>query len=84
MLIKLVNVLCELFEIKGRKTSLYHPMTNGITEWEKTFILQALRAYCKGQQEDWLEIPPGIMMAYIVQLPAQYTQFSPFSFYMVD
>ena len=75
---KLVKALSELFEIKRYFTSPYHPMTNGLTECKNTYILQALRAYCKGQQDDWPEILPGIMMAYRSTPATQSTQYSPF------
>ena len=75
---KLVKALSELFEIKRSFTSPYHPMTNGMTECKNSYILQALRAYCKGQQDDWPEILPGIMMAYQSTPATQSTQYSPF------
>ena len=75
---KLVKALSELFEIKRSFTSPYHPMTNGMTECKNSYILQALRAYCKGQQDDWPEILPGIMMAYRSTPATQSTLYSPF------
>lgn len=75
---KLVQALAELFDIKRHFTSPYHPMTNGLTESKNSYILQALRAYCKGQQDDWPELLPGIMMAYRSTPATQSTQFSPF------
>ena len=75
---KLVKALSELFDIKCHYTSAYHPMTNGLTEPKNSYILQALRAYCKGQQDDWPEILPGIMMAYGSTPATQSTQYSPF------
>ena len=74
----LVKALSELFEIKRTLTSAYHPMTNGLVESKNSFILQALRAYCKGQQDDWPELLPGIMMAYLSTPATQSTDFSPF------
>ena len=74
----LVKALSELFEIKRHFTSPYHPMGNGLTEVKNSYILQALRAYCKGQQDDWPEILPGIMMAYRSTPATQSTQYSPF------
>ena len=75
---KLVQALAEMFDIKRHFTSPYHPMTNGLTESKNIYILQALRAYCKGQQDDWPELLPGIMMAYRSTPCTQSTQFSPF------
>ena len=53
-------------------------MTNELTESNNTYILQALRAYCKGQQDEWPELLPGKMMAYRSTPATQSTQFSPF------
>ena len=75
---RLVQALAEMFDIKRYYTSPYHPMTNGLTESKNTYILQALRAYCKGQQDDWPELLPGFMMAYRSTPCTQSTQFSPF------
>ena len=75
---RLVQALAEMFDIKRYYTSPYHPMTNGLTESKNSYILQALRAYCKGQQDDWPELLPGIMMAYRSTPCTQSTQFSPF------
>ena len=74
----LVKALSELFEIKRSYTSAYHPMTNGLVESKNSYILQALRAYCKGQQDDWPELLPGIMMAYRSTPATQSSDFSPF------
>ena len=74
----LVKALAELFEIRRTYTSAYHPMTNGLVESKNSYILQALRAYCKGQQDDWPELLPGIMMAYRSTPATQSTDFSPF------
>ena len=74
----LVKALAELFEIKWTYTSAYHPMTNGLVESKNSYILQALHAYCKGQQDDWPELLPGIMMAYRSTPATQSTDFSPF------
>ena len=75
---RLVQALAEMFEIKRHFTSPYHPMANGLTESKNSYILQALRAYCKGQQDDWPELLPGIMMAYRSTPATQSTQYSPF------
>ena len=41
-------------------------------------ILQSLRLYCTGQQDDWPELLPSIMMAYRMTPATQSTQHSPF------
>ena len=74
----LVKALAELFEIKRTFTSTYHPMTNGLVESKNSYILQDLHAYCKGQQDDWPELLPCIMMAYRSTPANQSSDFSPF------
>lgn len=74
----LIKALAELFEIKRTYTSAYHPMTNGLVESKNSYILQALRAYCNGDQCDWPDLLPGILMAYRSTPASQSTEYSPF------
>lgn len=74
----LVRALAELCQIKTTYTSSYHPMTNGLVESKNSYILQAFRAYCKGQQDDWPDLLPGVLMAYRSTPATQSTDFSPF------
>ena len=76
---KIVKALVKLLEIKHSYTSSYHPMTNRLVELKNSYILQALCAYCKCQQADWLEFLPGIMMSYLSTLVTQSSDFSPYS-----
>ena len=57
-------------------------MTNGLVESKNSYILQALRAYCKGQQDDWPELLPGIMMTYRSTPAISLLIAVPSSFYM--
>ncbi|CAC5418293.1 unnamed protein product [Mytilus coruscus] len=41
-------------------------------------ILQSIRSYAKDQQDDWVHLLPGIMMAYRATPATQSTDFSPF------
>ena len=74
----LVKALCELFQITRYYTSSYRPLFNGAIERMNSVILQALRIYCKGQQDDWPDLLPSIMMAYRMTPATQSTQHSPF------
>ena len=74
----LVKALCELFQITRYYTSSYRPLLNGSVERMNSVILQALRIYCKGKQDDWVDLLPSIMMAYRMTPATQSTQFSPF------
>ncbi|XP_053389855.1 protein NYNRIN-like [Mercenaria mercenaria] len=75
---QLVKALCELFQITRFYTSSYRPLLNGSVERMNSVILQSLRLYCKGQQDDWPELLPSIMMAYRMTPATQSTQHSPF------
>lgn len=43
---KLINALCEIFDISRHHTSAYHPNTNGLVERQNSVIAQSLRVYC--------------------------------------
>lgn len=75
---KLVKALCELFQITRYYTSSYRPQLNGSVERMNSVILQSLRLYCKGKQDDWPELLPSIMMAYRMTPVTQSTKYSPF------
>ena len=72
----LVKTLSEMFQINRNLTSSYHPQTNGYVERMNSVIIQALRAYTKNQQDDWINLLPGIMMAYRATPAPQSTDFS--------
>ena len=74
----LVKALSELFNITRHLTSSYRPQTNGAVERMNSVIVQALRAYTKDQQDDWIDVLPGIMMAYRATPATQSTHYSPF------
>ncbi|CAG2252792.1 unnamed protein product [Mytilus edulis] len=74
----LVKALSEMFQITRHLTSSYHPQTNGSVERMNSVILQSIRSYAKDQQDDWVHLLPGIMMAYRATPATQSTDFSPF------
>ena len=75
----LVKALSEMFQITRHLTSSYHPQTNGSVERMNSVILQAIRCYAKGQQDDWDDLLlPGILMAYRATPATQSTDFSPY------
>ena len=45
--------LCQLLEIRKTRTSPGHPKGNGQTERFNKTLLQMIRAYLKGQQDEW-------------------------------
>ena len=75
---KLVQALCELFEVKRHHTSPYHPQTNSVCERTNSTIGQALRALCNKNQQNWPDVLPGIMMSFRRQPANQSTGYSPY------
>jgi transposase InsO family protein len=75
---KLVNALCEIFQVKQHYTSAYHPQTNAACERTNSTIEQAIRAYVDDEQNTWPSLLPGIMMAFRMSPSTQSSQLSPF------
>ncbi|KAK3098824.1 hypothetical protein FSP39_023446 [Pinctada imbricata] len=75
---KLVNALCEVFDVTQHHTSAYHPNTNGMVERQNSTLAQCLRSYCSKEQGKWPELLPSIMMAFRKSPAMQSTEFSPF------
>ena len=73
---KIVQSLCNLFQIKRQHTSSFHPQTNSACERYNSFIAQTLRAYINKSQTNWPELLPGILMAFRLT-PAKGTKFAP-------
>ena len=51
-MVKLVNALCALFEIRRAFTSPHHPQSNASAERSIGFISQAIRASIKTDQSN--------------------------------
>ena len=75
---KLIKELCNIFQITKVQTSSYHPQTNASCERMNSFIWQTLRAYCKPDQSDWVQLLPSVMFAYRSTPATESTQLSPF------
>lgn len=75
---KLVNALCEIFDITQHHTSAYHPKTNGLVERQNSTLAQSLRAHCGNAQEKWPDLISSILMAYRKSPSMHSTEFSPF------
>ena len=74
----LVHALCDIFSIKRRHTSSYHPQSNGRCERFNRFINKSLRTMVNESQEDWPLILPAIMMAYRCTPATHSTEVSPY------
>lgn len=76
---KLVNALCEMFDITQHHTSAYHPNTNGLVERQNSTIAASLRSYCGGtSQEEWPKTLHGVLMAYRKSPSMHSTEHSPY------
>ena len=75
---KLVNAICELFEVKRLHTSSYHPQTNATVETANGILAQTLRAYIDKDQMNWPSLLPIIMMAFRSTPCTESTGFSPY------
>ena len=58
------NYLTELFEIKQKFTSGYHPQTNGLTERFNRTIIDELAKTVNDSKDDWVELLPAKVFAY--------------------
>lgn len=65
------------FNIAGRKTSPYHPATNGLTERSHRTLAEMISQYVNANKSDWDELLPYMVHAYN-SAPQKSTKFSPF------
>jgi hypothetical protein len=61
---RLMTALLDLCEIKGNKSTAFHPQTDGQTERVNQVLEQYLRIFCDYQQDDWLQLLPLAEFAY--------------------
>jgi len=50
--------LLELVEVKGNRSTAYHPQSDGQTERTNQTMEQYLRVYCDYHQDDWSQLLP--------------------------
>src|SRR5882724_4363011 len=50
--------LCQLLGIKANLSTVYHPETDGQTEWVNQILEQYLQVYINYQQDDWVNLLP--------------------------
>ena len=51
--IKLFLSICELLQIAKTRTTPYHPCSNGQVERYNWILLQLIRCFLLGNQQDW-------------------------------
>ena len=60
---KLVQVVCELYQVTRHSTSSYRPQANGCVERQNANIIRTIRMYVDRNQRDWHMILPVALMA---------------------
>jgi hypothetical protein len=55
---KFTRRLLELLDVKGNRSTAYHPESDGQTERVNQTLEQYLRIYCDFQQDDWYQLLP--------------------------
>ena len=63
--------------VKHHKSSIYHPISNGLTERFNGTLKQMLRKLCVWQPKDWDRSLPALLLAYR-EVPQASLGFSPF------
>ena len=61
---KFTAKLLELLDIKGNKSTAFHPQSDGQTERVNQVLEQYLRIFCDYQQENWCQLLPLAEFAY--------------------
>ena len=74
---EVAECLSQLFEIKRKLTSGYHPQTNGLTERFNRTIIEELAKSLNENKDDWVEWLPAKVFAYNTSIQKA-TGFSPF------
>ena len=69
-----INTICGT---ERRRTSAFHPQTNGLCERSHRTIADALSKYVNRNKSDWDELLPFMVKAYNT-VPQKSTKFSPF------
>jgi transposase InsO family protein len=75
---KLVNAICQIFQVTRHVISSYHPCANSCVERMNQPIAQCLRTYCDEKQSNWADVIPSIMYALRMSPCSQTTGYSPY------
>ena len=74
---KLLQQVYGLLAVKGIKTTLYHPETDGLVERFNQMLKSMLRKFVSQTGADWDQWLPYLLFAYW-EVPHASTDFSPF------
>ena len=74
---KVITSLCEMFGIEKRRTTAYHPQTDGLCERFNGILKSLLRMRVNREKNDWDEQLPHALLAYRISTQSS-TGVSPF------
>ena len=61
---KTITALTEQFKIDHRRSTTYHPQSNGAIEAFNKTLTKGLRKFCKTNKDDWDEKIPTVLWEY--------------------
>ena len=61
---RLFSEMCKVLHIKKRRTTPYHPQSDGMVERFSKTLVRMLKSYITDHQSDWEEQLPFLKMAY--------------------
>ena len=73
----IVSSICKLFNIEHRRTSAYHPQTDGLCERFNKTLKSLLRMTVNSDKDNWDELLPSALLAYRI-CKQDTTGYSPF------
>ena len=75
---KLLNALCEIYQVTRHSTSSNHPASNRTAEKQNGNIIQTIRTYVDRSQTNWHTILPVALMALRNSPNVETSGYSPF------
>ena len=78
-LFKIMQAVCDLYQIRKCNTTTYRASTNGLTEKYNFSLMQSLPHCTSANQEEWDDFLPSLLFAFRIA-PSSTTGESPFIF----
>lgn len=75
---KLINAVCEIYNVTRHRTASYNPKANGCCERQNATIIQTLRMYIDKDQKNWNMFLPIVLQALRSSPNIETSGFSPY------
>ena len=75
---KLVNAICEIYQVARHKTASYNPQANGCVERQNATIGKTISKYIAKDQSNWHRVLPVVLMGMRSHPNTETSGFSPF------